>query len=162
MMNPLTQPLSSKVQQVWFLRIVLNFLVAACLGLLAFLLSRFFHFSPTWLPLTLIAYAAAVALITLIQLALVPYRYRFHRFALSADQLDIQTGAFFRKIDLIPLKKVQHLEVSQGPLFRQAKLSELTLYTAASVHKLSGLDIQQTDLLREQLLKLVKEAKDED
>ena len=70
-------------------------------------------------------------------------RYRHLRYLVAPDGLRIQRGVFWRKTIWIPITRVQHTDVSQGPLQRSYDLATLTVHTAgtegASI-PLSGLE----------------------
>lgn len=74
--------------------------------------------------------------------------YRNLGYALAPDRLRIVSGLLFRSDTVVPLGRVQHIDVNQGPLMRSFDLATLTVHTAglhgASVH-LPGL--QQADAL---------------
>ena len=70
-------------------------------------------------------------------------RYRHLRYLVASDGLRIQCGVLWRKTIWIPITRVQHTDVSQGPVQRQYDLATLTVHTAgtegASI-PLSGLE----------------------
>jgi membrane protein YdbS with pleckstrin-like domain len=70
-------------------------------------------------------------------------RHRHLRYRVYPDGLRIQRGVFWRKTIWIPITRVQHTDVSQGPLQRKYDLATLTVHTAgtegASI-PLSGLE----------------------
>lgn len=92
---------------------------------------------------------------------LIPYRYAFHRYEITEEDVALQKGYFFRSTTYVPLNRIQHIETNQGPFLRQAQLMELVIHTAATAHTLSGLDIAQAQTLREQLIELVKVARED-
>lgn len=89
------------------------------------------------------------ALLVLTGVALVfAYRYpaahhRHLRYRVDPDGLCIRRGVFWRKTIWISITRVQHTDVSQGPLQRRFGLAKLTVHTAgtegASI-ELSGLE----------------------
>jgi membrane protein YdbS with pleckstrin-like domain len=70
-------------------------------------------------------------------------RYRHLRYLVASDGLRIQRGVLWRNTIWIPITRVQHTDVSQGPLQREYDLATLTVHTAgtegASI-PLSGLE----------------------
>jgi membrane protein YdbS with pleckstrin-like domain len=70
-------------------------------------------------------------------------RHRHLRYLVDPDGLRIQRGVLWRKTIWIPITRVQHTDVSQGPLQRHYDLATLTVHTAgtegASI-PLSGLE----------------------
>jgi len=80
----------------------------------------------------------------------------FKRFSYAMDDygLYINSGVIWQKKIIVPRNRVQHTDVSQGPLERKYKLAELTVHTAgtrnASV-KLPGIKYNLAEQLRESL-----------
>ena len=81
-------------------------------------------------------------------------RHRHLRYRVDPDGLRIQRGVFWRKTIWIPITRVQHTDVSQGPLQRKYDLATLTVHTAgtegASI-ALSGLEHDVATRLSEHL-----------
>lgn len=80
--------------------------------------------------------------------------YRHFSYAMNSHGLYINRGVFWRKKIVVPRNRVQHTDVTQGPLERKFKLAELIIHTAgtrnASV-KLPGILNQNAEALRETL-----------
>lgn len=81
--------------------------------------------------------------------------YQYSYYWVSEEGLYIQQGVMWRKKTLIPKNRVQHTDVSQGPLDRKYQLAKLTVHTAgtrdASVD-LSGVLFDTANELRAYLL----------
>ncbi|MEM9294064.1 MAG: PH domain-containing protein [Acidobacteriota bacterium] len=84
-----------------------------------------------YLPLILVFGLLAVAAISIAYLYPAA-RYRHLRYRVEPDGLGIQRGVLWRKAIWIPLTRVQHTDVSQGPLQRRYDLATLTVYTAGT------------------------------
>ncbi len=81
--------------------------------------------------------------------------YRTTSYKLDDEGIEIRTGVYWRKIIAVPRSRVQHIDVSQGPLERSYGLGTLVIYTAGTAHSrvgLSGLDHQTALFLRDHLL----------
>lgn len=59
-------------------------------------------------------------------------RHRHLRYQVDAKGLRIRRGVFWRKTILIPVTRVQHTDVSQGPVQRSFELAALTIHTAGT------------------------------
>lgn len=66
--------------------------------------------------------------------------YRHAQWRLDDDGLEIHTGVFWRHRICIPLGRVQHADVSQGPLQRPFGLGKLTVHTAGTQNSHVDLD----------------------
>jgi membrane protein YdbS with pleckstrin-like domain len=59
-------------------------------------------------------------------------RYRNLRYLVVEDGLRIRRGVFWRKVVWIPITRVQHTDVSQGPVQRKYGMGTLTVHTAGT------------------------------
>jgi len=81
--------------------------------------------------------------------------YRHTAYRLDDRGLEIRRGVYWRAIINVPRSRVQHTDVSQGPLERGHGLGTLVVYTAGTDHakvELSGLDHAIALRIREHLL----------
>ena len=84
-----------------------------------------------------------------------PISYRFTSYRLDNDGLEILRGVYWRTITNVPRSRVQHTDVSQGPLERRHGLGTLVVYTAGTQHSqvtLSGLEFSVARRIRAHLL----------
>jgi membrane protein YdbS with pleckstrin-like domain len=81
--------------------------------------------------------------------------YKHASYRLDADGLEIRRGVIWRRIVNVPRTRVQHTDVSQGPIERSHGLSTLVVHTAGTEHAvvvLAGLSREDALSLRDQLL----------
>jgi hypothetical protein len=81
--------------------------------------------------------------------------YRFSSYRLDANGLEIQRGVYWRTLTSVPRSRVQHTDVSQGPLERRYGLGTLVIHTAGTSHSqvnLPGLDFDVARRIRAHLL----------
>lgn len=81
-------------------------------------------------------------------------RYRFWRFDLRTDELFLERGILNRVRTIVPLRRIQHLDVSQDVLEREFDLGKLIVHTAGSRSsevELPGLRYEEAQELREKL-----------
>jgi uncharacterized protein len=84
-----------------------------------------------------------------------PISYRFVSYRLDDEGLEILRGVYWRKIINVPRSRVQHTDVSQGPLERHHGLGTHVIYTAGTQHSqisLAGLDFTVARRIRTHLL----------
>lgn len=78
--------------------------------------------------------SAIIALLFLALIVLwVPRRVRHTRYLLRELDLHMQTGLWWRRTVSVAISRVQHLEITQGPLERSLGLSRLAVYTAGGM-----------------------------
>ena len=83
----------------------------------------------------------------------VEYRHTFYR--VDEHGIEIRRGVYWRVVINVPRSRVQHTDVSQGPLERRLGLGTLVIYTAGTDHAkvdLPGLDHSTALRIREHLL----------
>lgn len=106
-------------------------------------------------------YFAVIVVWSVVAMLLIPYRYQYHRYEITPEDLSFQKGYLFRSITHVPINRIQHIETQQGPFLRQANLMEIVVHTAATGHHISGLDVEEAVKLREQIIQLVKVTKED-
>ena len=81
--------------------------------------------------------------------------YRYTSYRVDAEGIEIRRGVYWRVVINVPRSRVQHIDVSQGPLDRRYGLGTLLLYTAGTDHakvELEGLEHGRALRIREHLL----------
>ena len=68
----------------------------------------------------------------------VKYRHTFY--SVSEEGIVIRRGVLWRATHNIPRSRVQHTDVSQGPVERAFELATLVIYTAGTHHASTSLD----------------------
>lgn len=87
-----------------------------------------------------------------------PLQIKHCRFLLRTEDFLLQSGVLWRRAVLIPLHRVQHVTISQGPLQKRFGLASLHLYTAGGLDAeaaLADIEYQVAQALSEQLSLLI-------
>jgi len=87
-------------------------------------------------------------------------RYRFWRFALREEELLLERGIWNRVRTVVPLRRIQHLDVSQTVIEREFNLGRLIVHTAgtrSNAVELPGLAIDEAERLRDTIKQYVLE-----
>lgn len=102
---------------------------------------------PGWPPML---FAGAVAVW---MLAVAPRRrWAAWGWALADDELHVARGVWTQVHTIVPLARVQHLDVAQGPLERTLGIARLVLHTAGTAHAtvvLPGISRDTAERLRD-------------
>lgn len=83
----------------------------------------------------------------------ISYRHTFYR--VDPHGIEIRRGVLWRRVINVPKSRVQHTDVSQGPLQRTYALGTLVIYTAGTDHakvELPGLSHARALRIRDHLL----------
>jgi len=81
--------------------------------------------------------------------------YKFSSYRIDEAGLEIRQGVYWRSITNVPRSRVQHTDVSQGPIERRFGLGTLVVYTAGTAHSkvsLPGLAFDVARRIRAHLL----------
>lgn len=81
--------------------------------------------------------------------------YRHTSYKLDSQGIEIRSGVVWRAVTNVPRSRVQHIDVSQGPMERSYDLGRLIIHTAGTDHsrvELPGLNHHAAFSLRNHLL----------
>ena len=81
--------------------------------------------------------------------------YRYASYTVNEEDIEIRSGVVWRKAISVPRSRVQHTDVSQGPLERRYGLGTLGIYTAGTDHakvSVNGLEHATALRIRDHLL----------
>lgn len=101
-------------------------------------------------------------LVLLLYPALVsPFRaFRGWGYRMDAEELHLAYGVWTETQTLVPLKRVQHLDIAQGPLERAFGVCRLVLHTAGTMHSrvvLPGLSRPTAEAMRDEIRARVRQ-----
>lgn len=97
---------------------------------------------------------AAFVLALLLVLVIPQRRYKAWGYRVTEDELHVQTGILLRTLTVVPFGRVQHIDLSQGPIERRYGVGALTLHTAgtrSSAVVLPGLDMPDAERMRDEI-----------
>lgn len=152
------RPLAPAVKVVWRIKLGLFWLLILS-GTGGYELLAFLGNNEGWLP------RGAISLLILLAGAawtvFVPtLRYRFWRYDLRPEELYLERGILNRVRTIVPLRRIQHLDVSQDVIEREFDLGKLIVHTAGSRSSevvLPGLRYDEAQALRDELKHYVLE-----
>lgn len=109
-----------------------------------------------WLPvMLLIVWLPVTVGVAVLSYTWPPREYSRTRYRIDDEVVEIERGVWWRSSITVPRPRVQHLDVSQGPLQRHYGLGVLSIYTAGTEHSivaLPGLAHEVALALRDRLL----------
>jgi membrane protein YdbS with pleckstrin-like domain len=111
---------------------------------------------PIWVKgLTGIGWLALAGLLAWFAQYWPPIAYRHASYLVDEHGIEIRRGVVWRTVTNVPRSRVQHTDVSQGPVERRFGLGTLVMHTAGTEHAmvhLNGLDHRTALALRDHLL----------
>jgi uncharacterized protein len=108
-----------------------------------------------WVGVRLIGWLVLVMLIAWQAYRWPPRSYQHTSYRVDEQGVEIRRGVYFRVVINVPRSRVQHIDVSQGPLERRYGLGTLVVYTAGTEHakvELGGLEHGRALQIRDYLL----------
>ncbi|MEU8329497.1 PH domain-containing protein [Micromonospora sp. NPDC048839] len=127
-----------------------NAVGAVALLVVAFTLSRLPFTTPQWDMWIRLLALAALLFALLDALVLIPQRYRYYRYALTADCIIVEQGRFWRRRQVYPLSRILYCEVRQGPilgLFNLFTVRAATIVESRSLGPLGRAEADRFELL---------------
>lgn len=113
---------------------------------------------PGWLNMLLPALAVTVAImVTTVNWVWPAVSHRHKSYVVSPASIEIAKGVIWKRVVSVPRSRVQHTDVTQGPLERRFDLGTLVIYTAGTEHskiELRGLAYDDAAGIRDHLLPL--------
>lgn len=88
-------------------------------------------------------------------------RWDHWRYEVREQEIEIQHGLFIVKRTLIPMVRVQHVDSSQGPILKHYHLASISISTAATIHTIPALTVEEADGLRASISELARVAEDD-
>lgn len=77
--------------------------------------------------------------------------YKIYRYQINEDKIIVKSGVIFLNKDIIPIKRIQHIEIMQGPIKQIFGLSTLNVYSAGSIQRIIGIKKETAELLADQI-----------
>lgn len=106
-------------------------------------------------PMAALAYLTLWLLLFVLMLWYSSYWFKAYQYSLLDAGLRIHKGVFWQQQQMVPRNRVQHIDITTGPLERRFGLSKLVVHTAGSRNAsvtLPGLLQQNAADLRQELI----------
>lgn len=150
--------LPKKAQTVWRLYGLIQTIILALVAGGAIYVTLKFDW-PQWILWVSIG---IVLLSILFSIILFPnVRWKIWRYEVREQEIEIQSGLFVVTRTLIPMVRVQHVDTEQGPILKKYNLANISISSAATVHTIPMLKLEDADLLRMKISELARVAEDD-
>jgi len=108
------------------------------------------------LKYVLIGIASFLTLLTVFYHLIIPfYTYKVYGYEINEDEIRTKRGVIFRRETVLPIKRIQHVELVEGPVQMLLKQATIKIFTAGSVEAIWGLSKSDAlDVLKEIQTKL--------
>ncbi|MGI8387738.1 PH domain-containing protein [Robertmurraya sp. P23] len=157
-MNEPQKRISDKALSVWRITGAITSVIIVIVAGGVIWLSNVFSW-PIWV---VIAAVAVSILHVYLYVYLFPLlRWKRWRYEVREQEIELQQGVFVVKRTLVPMIRVQHVDTRQGPLLKKYGLATVDVSTAATVHEIPALPVEEAEELRQFISRLARVA-DED
>lgn len=151
---PKGNALPEKIKVVWRLSALGTLLVGLVISA-GLQVANYFWNWWSWLVLVMLG---MTLIWTGVELAIIPYRYRFWRYRISAEAIEIESGFFFHEVTAIPISRIQNVTLEAGPILQWQHLQTVNIETAATTHQIESVLPETAEQLKEQIMALAMEV----
>ncbi len=143
--------LNRKVVFAWRLgRSIGSFIILLILAIPTILLYNESFFQ-TVASFVFAAEGVILALLILSVIILPEISYKQCGYVISNDRVGIKHGIFFINTVVVPIIRIQHITISQGPILRKLGLSNVIIHTASGMFQIQGLLTEEANNISEAL-----------
>ncbi|MBA2876354.1 PH domain-containing protein [Thermaerobacillus caldiproteolyticus] len=147
--------ISERALRVWRI----DGMISSCVYWLGFFvvlgLTFAFHW-PYWI--SMVTFVLSVFATYLLVWLFPALRWKRWRYDVHEHEIEVQHGIYVIKRTIIPMVRVQHVDMKQGPLLRKYRLATISIWTAATVHEIPALDVEEAEALRDRISVLARMA----
>lgn len=154
------QQLPPNIKLVWIISTFINSGLLVIAAVVCYLLQKYFGWHLLYYAIWITLGLAVINLI--VDLSLVKYRYAFWRYTITDTAVEIRSGFIFKTVVAIPIRRIQNVTLSAGPILQWQHLQEVSIKTASSEYQIDGLNPQVSEQLKQQIMHLAMEANDYD
>ncbi|MFD2210628.1 PH domain-containing protein [Virgibacillus halophilus] len=154
--NTSYQNISKDAIRVWRLTNIIESVIS--IVILSALIGASYYFNwYTWIGVTFCVLLALVVLNSVWEIGFQPiYLQKSWRFSISEEFVRIHKGIWVKKETVIPMTKVQFVELKQGPLFRRHDLNTISIQTIRSAHAIPAIKSWDAGQLRDEIAAYAK------
>lgn len=89
-------------------------------------------------------------------------RYERYKYLVNEEMIDVKKGLLVITRSLVPIERVQKIELTNGPIDRHYDLSTVVIYTAAGTVDIKFLNSKEAETITKELNRIIKEKLNED
>ncbi|MCG8484928.1 MAG: PH domain-containing protein [Clostridia bacterium] len=88
--------------------------------------------------------------------------YKEWRYSITDDRIDLFYGIFVRTHMVIPISRIQYIDVGQGPIDRLLGIAAITINTAGGVHRIPALTNEEAKKISSGLTNIIQAGDDDE
>ena len=158
MFSSLSEKLPVSAKKIWRIYSFLQMVGILAIAVLVYWLLKKWSFNS---PVILVLVSIVVLAVIFVVIVTPNIRWKVWSYEVREQEIELQSGLFIIKRTIIPMVRVQHVDVEQGPLLKKYELANISVYTAATVHTIPMLSVVQADQLRLKISELARVAQED-
>ena len=83
--------------------------------------------------------------------------YKQWRYLITKDKIEFSEGIYWVKTVVIPIVRVQHMKINQGPINRRFNLATLHIFTAGGSFEIPNIEMEKAEEISDFLKDKIKE-----
>ncbi len=124
---------------------------------LAILSGVVIYFDLLRIKLILVIYAV-IMIVAILNVLISPYfRYHRYRYKLDGDSLEVIEGYIFISHNIVPIERIQNIELQQGPIDRMFGVSKMTITTGGGEETVRFVSKEVAGTMSDKLKKKINE-----
>ncbi|KRM75202.1 PH domain-containing protein [Secundilactobacillus collinoides] len=151
------EQLPLKMKTVWRLSAIGSAIAWLVILAILFVCHTIWHW-PLWIMAVILGLGVIEVIV---ELVIIPYRYRFWRYHIADKAVEIERGFFFHKQTAIPINRIQNVTLEAGPLLQWQQLKAVSIETASTTHEIEAVLPHTAEHLKQQIIALAQEARDD-
>jgi Uncharacterized conserved protein len=156
------EKLPKSIKTIWRLHAIIEFVIFMIIMVgISFIRLSLSQKVQNYFDLTWVLVVGIGTVLLIISFVWVNYLWTFWTYYIDEREVQLHSGYFFRKQVIIPIARVQNVTLKQGPILRWKNLQKIVIVTAAGKSEIDGIKSDQADKLKETIMKLAQEAKND-
>jgi len=151
-----TKKVSKEVVKVWRISEAISNSVILAVLIVCYYLDFYFSWK-TWIGLVIVCLIGLTFLAALWGIFIEPpLKQKYWRYDVSEEFIQLKWGVMVENHQLVPMTKVQSVELTQGPLQRKYQLYSIKVGTMGTSHEIPAIPKEEAYRLRDQIAYFAK------
>ncbi|MFA9398037.1 MAG: PH domain-containing protein [Clostridiaceae bacterium] len=147
------QRINPSAKKVWIINGVISSIILFILALVVYHFSK--HYVSFW-PFVIAGMSSFLFIF------IHPFiEYKQWSYKITEERVVYNHGIYYKKKSIIPISRIQHLDISQGPIQKIFKLSSVKIYTAGMAHEIVAISTSKAEEIVDNLNKFVLKVDDD-
>ncbi len=138
----------------------INAIISAVIIMAIVLIALYFcltNIEEEFIRVTAIIISGIISLLVLLDIFLFPViRYNRYKYLITNERIEVKKGLFLITRSIIQIKRVQKIEISDGPIDRKFNLANVNIFTAAGMVDIKFLNKEEAESITEEINNLLK------